>query len=99
MTRLGIHLQGGFDGEEIVVKINGEERMRRAGVRTRRALGLAEHVELDAGDGPLAIEISVPTRGLEKRIELEPSHEVYLGVSLTAGDIRVITRKTPFGYG
>ena len=99
MTRLGLHLQEGFTGEEIVVKINGEERLRRKGVRTRRVLGLAEHVELDVAGGPLSIEVSVPARGLKKCIELEASDEVYVGISLTGDDLRMITRKKPFGYG
>lgn len=99
MARLGLHLQEGFAGEEVVVRVNGEERLRREGVRTRRVLGLAEHVELDVDDGPLSIEVSVPARGLEKRIELEADDEVYVGISLTGDDFRVITRKKPFGYG
>ena len=99
MAKLGLHLQEGFTGEEVVVRVNGEERLRREGVRTRRVLGLAEHVELDVDDGPLSIEVSVPARGLEKRIELEADDKVYVGISLSGGDLRVITRKTAFGYG
>ena len=99
MARLGIHFQDGFTGDEVAVRINGEERLHRDGVRTRRVLGLAEHAELAVDDGPLAIEISVPRRGLEKRIQLEASDEIYLGVSLTGNDLHVIIRKTPFGYG
>jgi hypothetical protein len=99
MTRLGIHLQDGFTGDEIVVKINGEERLRRKDVRTKRVLGLAEHAELDVDDGPLSIAVSVPSRGLEKRIELEGSDEAYIGISLIDDDIRMIRSKTPFGYG
>lgn len=99
MARLGIHLQDGFTGDEVVVKVNGEERLRREDVRTKRVLGLAERVELEVDDGPLSVEVSAPNRGLEKRIELEASDEAHLGVSLTNGEIRVISRKTRFGYG
>ena len=99
MAKLGLHLQDGFSGDEIVIKINGEERMRREKVSTRRVLGLAEHAELDVEDGPLAIEVSMPARGLEKRVDLEASGEAYVGISLAGDDLRVITRKTPFAYG
>ena len=99
MAKLGIHLQDGFTGEEIVVKVNGEERLRRKDVRTRRVLGLAEHSEIDVDDGPLSIEVSVPSRGLEKHVNLEASDKVYVGISLAGDDVRVIARKTPFGYG
>lgn len=99
MARLGIHLQDGFNGDVIVVKVNGEERLYREGVRTKRVLGLAEHVELDVEDGPLSVEVSVPNRGLEKCVELEASGEAHVGVSLSGDEIRVISRKTRFGYG
>lgn len=99
MAQIGIHLQTGFDGDEVVVRINGEERLRRDGVRTRRVLGLAEHAELEVEPGLLAVEIWVPGRGLEKHLDVEAGDEIYLGISLTDGEIRVISRKTPFGYG
>jgi len=99
MARLGIHLQKGFTDDEVVVRVNGEECLHRQGVRTRGVLGLAEHAELEVKGGPLSLEISVPSRGIEKRVELEASDETYVGISLTGEDLRVITRKTPFGYG
>jgi hypothetical protein len=99
MAKLGLHLQEGFSDDEIVIKINGKERMRREKVSTRRVLGLAEHVEIDVDDGPLSIEVSMPAHGLEKRVELEASDKVYVGISRAGDDLRVITRKTPFGYG
>src|SRR5262245_44780574 len=99
MARLGLHLQDGFTGDEVVVKVNGEERLHRDEVRTRRVLGLAEHVELDVADGPLTVEVSLPARGLTKRLELTAEGEVYVGISLAGGELRLITSKTPFGYG
>ena len=99
MARLGVHLQDGFSGDEVVVKVNGKERLRRSAVSTRRVLGLAERAEIEVEDGPLSIEISVPNRGLEKCVEIEASGEVHLGASLAGDGIRVITRDKPFGYG
>ena len=99
MARLGIHLQDGFTGDEVVVKVNGEERLHRQEVRTRRVLGLAEHVELDVADGPLTIEVSLPARGLTRHLELTAEGEVYIGISLTGGELRMITSKKQFGYG
>ena len=99
MAKLGVHLQDGFSGDEVVVKVNGEERLRRSAVSTRRVLGLAERAEIEVEDGPLSIEISVPNRGLEKRVEIEASGEIHLGASLAGDGIRVITRDKPFGYG
>jgi hypothetical protein len=100
MGKLGIHLQNGFDGDEVVVRVNGNELMRRNDVRTRRILGLAAHEEFEVGDGPLSLDVSIPGRGVEKHIELdEGGNERYVGLSLEDGDLRVIQRSTPFGYG
>jgi len=102
MAKLGIHLQDGFDGDEVVVKVDGKVRLQRDGVTTRRVLGLAEHVELEVADGPLALEVAIPNRGLERTIAAEARGELHLGVSIAHGgeaELRLILRDTPFGYG
>jgi hypothetical protein len=99
MAKLGIHLQNGFDGDEVVVLANGNELMHRHDVSTRRILGLAVHEEFEVGNGPLSLDVSIPSRGIRKRIEVEEGQERYIGLSLENGDLRVIQRSTPFGYG
>jgi len=99
MAKLGIHLQNGFDDDEVVVKINGEERMHRHGVRTRRVLGLAEHTQLEVGEGPITVEVSVPNRGMEQVVEVQPGEEMNLGVSITADGIRALAHNRRLGYG
>jgi hypothetical protein len=97
--KLAIDLQGGFDEDEVVVIVNDEVLLRRQSVITKRVLGLAARTSFDLNDGPLEIEVSVPGRGLSKRLEAELSGELYLGVSLAADGVRIIVRHTPFGYG
>jgi hypothetical protein len=98
MAMLGIDLQEGFEGDEVVVKVNGEELFRSADVRTRRAAGLATHARFTVDDGPLSIEVSVPSRGIEKRIDVDARDRLFLGLSITGDDVRVIQRSQPFGY-
>ena len=100
MPKLGIHLQHGFNDDEVVVTINGEERLRRQGVRTKRMLGVAEHTKVDVDEGPLSIDVSVPSRNLEQHVDLHCAADLFLGLSITAdGTIRAITRDKQFGYG
>ena len=99
MARLTIHLQNGFDDDEVVIRSGGEELLRRTGVKTRRVLGLAEHTGIDVPDGPRSLDISVPNRGLEKHLDLDVEGDVHVGVSVDGNGLRVITRDKPFGYG
>jgi hypothetical protein len=99
MAKLGIHLQNGFDGDEVVVTAGGEELMRRENVSTRKMLGLAGHEEFEVAAAPLSLHVSIPGRGVDERIELEPGEERYVGLSLVDGELRVMKRGKPFGYG
>lgn len=99
MAKLGIHLQNGFDDDEVIVRAGGHQLMRRKNVSTRRMLGLAAHEEFDVSGEPLSLHVSIPGRGVEEEIELEAGEERYVGISLDGGVLRVMTRRKPFGYG
>jgi hypothetical protein len=99
MAKLGIDLQDGFEGDDVVVKINGQEVMRRGDVSTKRILGLAGSHRAEVGNGPVTIEVSVPSRRIEHRLEVDASNDVYVGLSLVNGRLEPIIRKKPFGYG
>ncbi|MDQ3283739.1 MAG: hypothetical protein M3Q69_20245 [Acidobacteriota bacterium] len=99
MATLGIDFQDGFENDEVLVRIGGEERFHRSGVTTKRVLGLAAHTKFALPDSAASVEIAVPTRGLARQIEVELARDTYLGISITSGDIVVITRHQRFGYG
>ena len=99
VATLHLDLQEGFSGEEVGIAIDGEERLRRE-VRTRRVLSLASHDTFDVQDGPHVVVVSIPERGIEKRIEVEVKGDVYVGLGLRdEGDLRVRVQDTRFGYG
>jgi hypothetical protein len=99
VAKLGIHLQNGFDDDEVVVTIDGEERLHRHGVRTKRLLGLAEHTQIDVADGPISVTVSVPNRGLKHVMQIEPGTERNVGISITPDGIRTMAQNERFGYG
>jgi hypothetical protein len=99
MAKLGIHLQNGFENDEVIVRAAGHELMRRENVSTRRMLGLAAHDEFEVSEEPLSLHVSIPGRGVEQAIELEAGEERYVGLSLDGGTLRVTKRAKPFGYG
>jgi hypothetical protein len=75
MPKLGLHFQGGFDGDEVVVTVGGREVLRRAGLRTRKVVGLAARAEVEVPDGPWTVAIALPGRGIEKRLEIPAGEE------------------------
>ena len=99
MARLTVHLQNGFQNDDVVIRSDDRELLRRAGVTTRRILGLAEHTAFDLPDGPLSLDVSIPNRGIEKHLDLDLKGDVHVGLSVDQNGLQVITRDKPFGYG
>ena len=94
MATICIDLQDGFSGDDVIVRVNGREVSRLSGVRTKRTLGLARSVEVDAPDGPVTLEIEVPGKARGTAEVREPN----VGVSLQGSDVRFIANEKPFGY-
>jgi hypothetical protein len=97
MATLHIDLQEGFAGEEVRVAIDGEERLCQE-ARTKRVLALASRHAFEAADGPHVVEIAIPSRGIEKRIEVDALGDVHIGIGL-GDELRVRIRDSRFGYG
>jgi hypothetical protein len=99
MSTLDIHLQEGFESDDVVVRIDGEEKLRRDAVVTRKAIALAEHVTFDVDDGPHTIDLSIPSRGIEKHVNVEVAGRLYVGIGLKGDELLVRVRDKQFGYG
>ena len=99
MATLRVDFQDGFENDEVVVSVDGVERVRRAGVTTKRVIGLAGHETIEVEPGKRTVLVSVPSRGFETHIHVTVEEVAYLGVSIMGGGIAVIARDKPFGYG
>jgi hypothetical protein len=98
MAHIHIHLQEGFSGEEVRVAIDREERMSRE-AHTKRVLSLAFHEEFEVVDGPHSVQVAIPSRKIEKQIDVDAHGDVYIGLGLREDGLRVHVRDSPFGYG
>jgi hypothetical protein len=98
MSKLRVDFQEGFIHDEIHVRVNGQERLKKADVTTNRLLGIASSEEIEVPNGRLTIDIEIPTKNLAKTIALETSGSEYLGVSIENGKIEHIVSQKPFGY-
>ena len=95
---LHVDLQEGFANDLVIVRVNGTEVFRRTGVTTRLLLGYAEYFQVQVQNGPLDVEIVVPSRNLSRSISVRASRESYLGVSIKDGEIVFSERDEPFSY-
>jgi hypothetical protein len=80
------------------VRVNGQVSLHKEGVKTRQMLGLAASSEIEIPEGPVNVEIIVPTKNISKTISLQASESPHLGVSICNGEIEYIKSKKPFGY-
>lgn len=99
MTNLCVALLDGFEGDAVVVKVNGREVFKQDSVKTKHQIGKAASFEVDVKDGPAQVEVSLPLKDLAKTIDLKVSGDVFLGVSLTENNkIKHSVSSEPFRY-
>lgn len=98
MAVLSVALEEGFEGDTVVVEVNGRRVFERDGVRTRMQVGLAESLELEVDERAAVVEVQVPSRGARGRIERPLAERLYVGVSLEGDDVAFRTSEEPFGY-
>lgn len=98
MITLGIDLQEGFDGDQVVIDVNGKEFFRQEKVFTKLLLGYAETMVFKVPQGITTIKISLPQKQLEKTIKLDLEKDAYLGISVTSTGLEYIVSDNPFFY-
>jgi hypothetical protein len=98
MGTLHIHLQEGFEGDEVVVDTGGTAAYRTPEARTRPQLGVAEMAEVQVPDGEVEVTIRVPGRGLTRAVRVSVVGAAYLGVSLEGNRIETRVSAEGFGY-
>lgn len=99
MSRIHIAFQEGFSRDEVVLRIEGREVIRKMGVTTRLQIGLALAFDLEVPDEPFEVEVGVPTRSTSAKFRLDPSGPRHVGISLTSsGEPTHVVSAEPFGY-
>ena len=99
MPLLHVHLQDGFVGEPVVIRLAGRTLSEKSHVRTRPQLGLAENFELDLPAGHHTLEVTLPERDQTDTIPLDLDRELHLGITIDPdGSLRHRTSEGTFGY-
>ena len=98
MTTLRIALQDGFEGEPVVVSVNGKQVFDQESVKTKRQIGNARSFDVEVDEETANVEISLPSRKLSEQIKVKMDDKVYLGVSIARNKIEHKISAEPFHY-
>jgi hypothetical protein len=98
-VKLHVELQEGWSGEPVEVIVDGQPAYR-GNPTTRMQTGFAAGVEVDvpAGGEPVVVEIQVPQRDIVTRHQIGAGPEIWVGLTLRDGQVRVREQPAPFGY-
>lgn len=95
---LAIALQDGFEEDLVVVRVDGDEVLRRRDVTTDVRIGLAHSFDVRIERLPATVEVELPDRGLSGRTTVEAGGPLHLGASVVDGAVRFRVSERPFGY-
>ena len=98
MAALRIALQDGFEGDAIVIKVNGKEVFKQENIKTKRQIGKAASFEVEVAEGSVNVEVSLPLRNLSETIAVKVFAETHLGVSIVENQIEHKVSAEPFRY-
>ncbi len=77
---LQLDLQEGFDGNTIVILIDGQESWRKKGVQTKYQIGLADSFSTRVPTGTVKITIEQPDMHQTHNISLPLDGPTYVGI-------------------
>ena len=98
MAVLEIHLQEGFEADEVVVLLDGREVFSGEAVTSQALLGLAETVTLETDTEGHEVTVELPRRGLSGHASVPASERCYVGASRQGEQLEMTVSAEPFGY-
>jgi hypothetical protein len=84
---INVALQDGFDGDTVVIRVDGAEAYHGERVTTRTQISHAADTQLNVPDGPFTLEVDVPTRGVRETLTLDPQAQPNVALSLLDGQL------------
>ena len=97
MATVHIDLQEGWDGDDVLIFLDGIQCRRIPEARTRTQIGLATQIEQETSPGRRTIAVSVPGRSLQGTHVIDVKDEHWVAVSIEEN--RLTFRDQPELYG
>lgn len=98
MGKVAAHLLDGFEGDQVVLKVDGEIRDSKDDATTSLLIGTAGELTGTVEDGGATVRIEVPTRGLAATQEIELHGEAHMLVSIEDGALSCRVTDDPPGF-
>ena len=99
VPELHIALEEGFEGDDVVVDVDGDEVYQGQNVHTRYQIGLADTVDVTVEAGTRDIRVRVATREIDQTFRVEVADHLWFGVSISEEDqLRERTSAETFRY-
>jgi hypothetical protein len=84
---INVALEDGFDGDEVVIRVDGTEAFRAQGVTTRTQISHAGDTQLDVPDRPFTLEVEVPTQEVGATLQIDPHAQPNVALSVMDGRV------------
>ena len=98
MPLLRVDFQLGFDHDDATVGVDGRAEVRKEQVTTMAQVGYGGSVEFQVDPGTVDLTVEVTTRKLRASTSVGVTGDVYVGVSITGGEIVFLVSPEPLGY-
>lgn len=84
---INVALQDGFEGDDVLIRVDGDEAFRGEDVTTRTQISHAADAQLEVPDGPFTLEVDVPTQEVRETFQLDPRSQPNVAISLRDGQL------------
>jgi hypothetical protein len=84
---INVALQDGFEGDDVLIRVDGDEAYRGEDVTTRTQISHAADTQLEVPDGPFTLAVDVPTQDARETFQLDPRSQPNVAISLRDGQL------------
>lgn len=84
---INVALQDGFEGDDVLIRVDGDEAYRGDDLTTRTQISHAADTQLEVPDGPITLDVEVPTKGVRETFQLDPRSQPNVAISLRDGQL------------
>jgi hypothetical protein len=84
--------------DTVAIRIGDREVFHQENVSTDFLLGMAGSVEARVPEGPVTVEVSVPSRRISDAIKLDVPPDAHLGVALREQQLQFRVQNKSFTY-
>jgi len=95
---LTVDLQDGFEGDEVIVRVDGKPVYHEPQVSTLTMIGRATGFTAETSQSPVDVEVDLPKRQLTDRFSVDVTATPHVGISVSGDQLTHRLSSEAFGY-